>query len=68
MPGFLLVRPAWASIDSLRHRAADKLRAVECPPNIRYELLSHTKTIAEGYGIGSPVTLLKKWIDLIDGI
>ena len=53
-------------IHSLRHRAADRLRASGCPLNIQYELLGHEiVTVASGYGVGSPVTLLKTWIDKI---
>ncbi len=53
-------------VHSLRHRAQDRLRAAECPVDIRWELLGHEEeTVAEGYGIGSPVTSLKKWIDKI---
>jgi integrase len=53
-------------IHSFRHRAQDRLRAVGCPQDIRWALLGHEKrTIAEGYGEGFPVTLLKKWIDKI---
>jgi integrase len=51
---------------SLRHRAKDRLRAEGCPLDIQYELLGHeTKTVASGYGHGSPVPLLKKWLDKI---
>ena len=51
---------------SLRHRAADKLRAAECPTDIRYALLGHEKkTIADGYGSGFAVPVLRKWIDKI---
>ena len=51
---------------SLRHRAKDRLRAEGCPLDVQYELLGHeTKTVASGYGHGSPVPLLRKWIDKI---
>jgi integrase len=53
-------------VHSLRHRAKDRLRAEGCPLDIQYELLGHeTKTVASGYGRGSPVPLLRKWIDKI---
>jgi hypothetical protein len=53
-------------IHSLRHRAKDRSRAVGCPLNVQYELFGHEeRTIAAGYGVGSPVRLLKKWIDRI---
>jgi integrase len=53
-------------IHSLRHRAKDRSRAVGCPLNVQYELFGHEeKTIAAGYGVGSPVPLLKEWIDRI---
>jgi integrase len=54
------------TLHSLRHRAADKLRAAECPTDIRYALLGHEKkTIADGYGAGFAVPVLRKWIDKI---
>ena len=53
-------------IHSFRHRAQDRLRAAGCRPDIRHEILGHEKkTIAEGYGEGSPVPFLKRWIDRI---
>jgi len=53
-------------IHSLRHRAQDRLRAAGCPVDYRWALLGHEeKTIAEGYGLGFPVPMLKKWIDKI---
>jgi len=53
-------------IHSLRHRAQDRLRAAGCPTDVRYELLGHEKkTVAAGYGVGHPLTLLKKWVDKI---
>jgi integrase len=55
-----------APAHSFRHRAQDRLRAAGCPTDIRWELLGHERrTVAAGYGIGSPVPLLKKWIDRI---
>jgi integrase len=53
-------------VHSLRHRAQDRLRAAGCPEDVRWELLGHEKeTVAAGYGEGSPVPLLRKWIDKI---
>jgi integrase len=53
-------------VHSLRHRAKDQLRAAGCPLDVQYELLGHEEsTVARGYGRGSPVPLLKKWIDKI---
>jgi integrase len=53
-------------LHSLRHRAADRLRAAGAPEGVRWELLGHEKkTVAASYGAGSPVPLLKKWIDKI---
>jgi integrase len=53
-------------VHSLRHRAKDRLRAEGCPLDVQYELLGHeTKTVASGYGRGSPVPLLRQWIDKI---
>ncbi len=51
---------------SLRHRAKDRLRAAGCPMDVQYELLGHEEsTVASGYGRGSPVPLLKRWVDEI---
>jgi integrase len=51
---------------SLRHRAQDRLRAAGAPQDIREALLGHSKvTVGEGYGIGFPVPLLKRWIDKV---
>ncbi|MFY9893417.1 MAG: site-specific integrase [Xanthobacteraceae bacterium] len=51
---------------SLRHRAKDRLRAAGCPLDVQYELLGHEEqTVASGYGRGSPVPLLKRWVDEI---
>lgn len=53
-------------LHSLRHRAADRLRAHECPMDIRQYILGHDlKTVAEDYGKGTSVRILKKWIDRI---
>jgi integrase len=53
-------------VHSLRHRAADRLRAAGAPVDIRHASLGHErKTIADGYGTGHPVPLLKQWIDQI---
>jgi integrase len=53
-------------VHSLRHRAQDRLRAYECPQDIRWALLGHEeKTVAAGYGEGFPVPMLKQWIDKI---
>jgi len=53
-------------IHSFRHRAQDRLRAAECPADIRHALLGHEeKSVAEGYGEGFSVPQLKKWIDKI---
>jgi integrase len=53
-------------VHSLRHRAQDRLRAYECPQDIRWALLGHEeKTVAEDYGTGFSVPQLKRWIDKI---
>ena len=53
-------------VHSLRHRAQDRLRAAECPHDVRKALLGHDDvSIGEGYGEGFPVTVLRKWIDKI---
>ena len=53
-------------LHSLRHRAQDRLRAFECPQDMRWAVLGHEeKSVAEGYGKGFSVPQLKKWIDKI---
>lgn len=53
-------------IHSLRHRAKDRLRASRCPLELQYELLGHEiVTVAGNYGVGSPVPILREWIDKI---
>jgi integrase len=53
-------------LHSLRRRAQDRLRAAGCPVDYRWALLGHEKeTVAEGYGLGFPVPMLKRWIDRI---
>jgi integrase len=53
-------------VHSLRHRAQDRLRAAGCPQDCRWAILGHEEeTVAEGYGEGFPVSLLKRWIDKI---
>lgn len=53
-------------IHSLRHRAQDRLRAAECPQDIRWAILGHEEeTVAAGYGEGFAVTVLRKWIDKV---
>ena len=53
-------------VHSFRHRAADRLRAAECPEDIRWSILGHEEeTVADSYGTGFSVPQLKKWIDKI---
>jgi integrase len=53
-------------VHSLRHRAQDRLRAAGCPEDCRWAILGHEEeTVAEGYGEGFPVPMLKRWIDKI---
>ena len=53
-------------VHSLRHRAADRLRAYECPIDVRRAILGHEdSSVSEGYGEGFPVKILREWIDKI---
>jgi integrase len=53
-------------VHSFRHRAQDRLRAAECPEDIRWSILGHEEeTVADSYGTGFSVPQLKKWIDKI---
>lgn len=50
------------TIHSLRHRAATRLRAASCPKDIRLQLLGHEIiTVADDYGEGFPVAVLREW-------
>jgi len=52
-------------VHSLRHREQDRL-AAGCPEDVRWSILGHEEeTVADSYGTGFPVTVLKKWIDKI---
>jgi integrase len=58
-------------VHSLRHRAKDQLRKDwprmgRCPDDVAEEIFGREKvTVGAGYGKGSPVPLLRKWIDKI---
>ena len=53
-------------VHSLRHRAQDRLRAAECPEDIRWAILGHEeRTVAAGYGEGFSLPVLRKWIDKV---
>jgi integrase len=53
-------------VHSLRHRAKDRARAAGCPWDVQEELFGRDEiTVGHDYGKGSPVPLLKKWIDRI---
>jgi integrase len=53
-------------VHSLRHRAQDRLRAAGCAEDVRWAILGHeVDTVAENYGAGFPVPMLKRWIDKI---
>ena len=48
-------------VHSLRHRAQDRLRAAECPEDIRWAILGHEeRTVAAGYGEGFAVPSTQK--------
>jgi integrase len=52
---------------SLRHRAKDQLRAEECDEKIAEAIFGRDKvTMGDKYGVGYPMTVVKKWIDKID--
>jgi integrase len=60
--------PNKTAAHSYRHRMQDRLRAVGCPSDLREEILGHErKTVAAGYGQGSPVAVLRKWLDKAAG-
>jgi len=50
-------------VHSFRHSMRDRLRAVECPPDIIDAIGGWSgKTIGQGYGEGYPLAVLHKWI------
>jgi len=54
------------TLHSLRHRAISLLEEHECPDHINRRLFGHATDEHEGYV--KVIKVLKKWIDLIDGI
>lgn len=53
-------------LHTLRHRAKDRLRAAGVTHEQQEELLGHErKTVADGYGKGYPVRMLKDWVEHI---
>lgn len=54
------------TLHSFRHRAQDRLRTERCPEDIRWAILGHEKkTVAEGYGDGFAMAVLKPYVDAI---
>jgi len=57
--------PKGCVVHSLRHSMRDRLRAVECPPDIIDRIGGWTVDgVGETYGEGYPVNVLHKWISL----
>jgi integrase len=54
------------TMHSLRHRAISLLEEAECPDPINRRLFGHVTDEHEGYV--KVIKVLKKWIDLVDGI
>jgi integrase len=51
---------------SLRHRAKDRLRELDCPEKISEALFGRDEpTIGDDYGKGFPIVKLKTWVDKI---
>ena len=51
------------SMHSFRHSLRDRLRAIECPPDIADQVGGWTtQGIGQGYGNGYELDILKKWI------
>ncbi|NIX75313.1 hypothetical protein [Microvirga terricola] len=54
------------TLHSFRHRAKDRLRAEACPVDVQWAILGHEKkTVADGYGKGFAMTVLKPYVELI---
>ncbi len=59
--------PSGCVIHSFRHSFRDRLRAVECPPDIIDRIGGWAVGgVGEGYGSGYPVSVLYKWMEAID--
>jgi integrase len=59
--------PSGCVIHSFRHSLRDRLRAVECPPDIIDRIGGWAVGgIGEGYGSGYPVSVLHKWMKQIE--
>jgi len=55
-------------VHSFRHSMRDRLRAVECPPDIIDAIGGWSgKTIGQCYGDGYPLEVLQKWIGIMVG-
>jgi integrase len=53
-------------VHSFRHSMRDRLRAVECPPDITDAIGGWSgKTIGQRYGDGYPIDVLHKWMELM---
>jgi len=54
-------------IHSFRHSMRDRLRAVECPSDIVDQIGGWSRSsVGENYGSGYPLTVLHKWMKLIE--
>ena len=69
-------KPRVKTFYGLRHRAHERLRAVECPPDIQREIVGHApdksdiaarehKQVHHTYGEGYPKPVLAKWMAYI---
>jgi integrase len=58
--------PEGCVVHSFRHSMRDRLRAVECPPDIIDAIGGWSgKTIGQRYGDGYPIDVLHKWMELM---
>ena len=58
--------PEGCVIHSFRHSMRDRLRAVECPPDIIDRLGGWTVGgVGEGYGEGYPLEVLHRWMNAV---
>lgn len=61
--------PEGASMHSFRHSMRDRLRAVECPSDIVDQIGGwQTEGVGQGYGIGYPVEVTRKWMENVPTI
>jgi integrase len=56
--------PVGCTMHSFRHSMRDRLRAVQCPPDIADEIGGWTTDgVGQGYGSGYPMSVTREWLE-----